>query len=230
MNVGYTEGKIAVGEVRKFLKGVESRLDGLDTFIAEHVDGPCSSFEIQKNGTGGFKAEFLRKIKDEMLGRDDMMKVDYETPVFMWALEKARKRILRGPVIDTILGFFFMVMFIIVAIILMVAITPSAEAQIIITDVPQGERVVAIVTAYTSSVDETDSRPFENASGTRPGPGSVACPVRYAFGTRVLIKGQEYTCDDRMHQRFSDRFDVWMYSKAEAFEFGKKRVEVAVIN
>lgn len=131
---------------------------------------------------------------------------------------------------DTILGFFFMVVFIVVVTILMVAITPSAEAQITITDVPQGERVVATITAYTSSEDETDSTPFENASGNRPGPGSVACPVRYAFGTRVLIQGQQYTCDDRMHSRFSERFDVWRETKNEAFEFGKKRVVVAIIN
>lgn len=131
---------------------------------------------------------------------------------------------------DTILGFFFMVVFIALVTILMVAITPSAEAQIIITDVPQGERVVATVTAYTSSVDETDDTPFETASGTRARAGIVACPMRYAFGTRVLIQGQEYICEDRMHSRFGDRFDVWMHSKAEAFEFGKKRVKVAIIN
>jgi 3D (Asp-Asp-Asp) domain-containing protein len=131
---------------------------------------------------------------------------------------------------NDILAFSLMVVFIAMVTVLMVALTPSAEAQIIITDVPQGERVVATVTAYTSSVDETDSTPFENAAGTRPGPGSVACPMRYAFGTRVLIAGQEYTCDDRMHSRFGERFDIWMHSKAQAFEFGKKRVEVAIIN
>jgi 3D (Asp-Asp-Asp) domain-containing protein len=131
---------------------------------------------------------------------------------------------------DTILGFFFMVIFIAVTTILMVAITPSAEAQIIITDVPQGERVVAVVTAYTASADETDSTPELTAAGTRTRLGIAACPKRHAFGTRIVIEGQEYICEDRMASKFSERFDILVATKAEAFEFGKKRIGVTIIN
>ena len=95
MNVGYTEGKMAVDEVRIFLKDVERRLDDLDAFIAKHVNGPVNSEESWRSSCG-FKEEFMREIKSVMLGADDTMKIDYEKPVFMWALEKARKRILYG--------------------------------------------------------------------------------------------------------------------------------------
>ena len=89
---------------------------------------------------------------------------------------------------------------------------------------PAKIEVAAIVTAYTSSEDETDSTPFLNASGGRPQAGSVACPSKYPFGTLVTIQGQEYKCDDRMSasRRDDSYFDVWMPTKAEAREFGKK--------
>lgn len=112
---------------------------------------------------------------------------------------------------------------------------PQVEAQeITIVDVPvdhivEANKMVATVTAYTSSVDETDSTPFETASGARTRDGIVACPARYEFGTRVLIEGVEYVCEDRMHARFGDRFDVWMNTKSEAFSFGKKVVEVTIL-
>lgn len=93
------------------------------------------------------------------------------------------------------------------------------------------EMVVASVSSYTSSVDETDSNPFENAAGTRPARGSVACPKRFAFGTQVRIAGETYTCDDRMGGRFREGnyFDVWTETKAEAFEFGRQTLPVEII-
>lgn len=91
--------------------------------------------------------------------------------------------------------------------------------------------IVAEVSAYTSSVEETDANPFENASGGMPGEGSVACPVRFAFGTRIAIEGVEYVCDDRMAKRYRDGnyFDVWKPSKAEAFEFGRQIIVVEIL-
>lgn len=94
------------------------------------------------------------------------------------------------------------------------------------------ESLRATVTAYTSSPDETDARPHENASGSKPGPGSIACPSRYEFGTEVLIKGKTYVCDDRMNARYAggDYFDVWMPSKKAAFTFGRQRLDVKVLD
>jgi len=98
---------------------------------------------------------------------------------------------------------------------------------------PAVSRMDATVTAYTSSVDETDSDPFTNAAGTRPGPRSLACPAWMDFGTQVKIAGHMYVCDDRMNPKkqieFNQAgFDIWMETKAEAFEWGKRKLTVEV--
>lgn len=91
--------------------------------------------------------------------------------------------------------------------------------------------MVAEVSAYTSSVDETDDEPFITASGARTDHGVVACPSRYDFGTRVEIAGQVYTCLDRMNARYRERdvFDIWMPEKALAYEWGRQTIEVKVL-
>ncbi len=91
--------------------------------------------------------------------------------------------------------------------------------------------VSATVTAYTSSVDETDDTPFTTASGATTGHGVIACPPKYDFGTKVIIGETEYTCEDRMNPRYHDqeRFDVWVETKEEAFEWGVRKVKVEVL-
>lgn len=84
------------------------------------------------------------------------------------------------------------------------------------------------VTAYTSSVSETDSTPHTTASGTRTKEGTLACPRTIAFGTKVTIAGKVYTCEDRTSEKYDGRYDIWMATKAEAFEWGKRRVEVLI--
>lgn len=94
----------------------------------------------------------------------------------------------------------------------------------------------AIITAYTSSVDETDDNPFENASGTRPQKGSIACPASIPFGAKVFLFTStstppiEYQCDDRMAAKYRDtmRFDIWLETKEEAFEFGRQELQVVI--
>lgn len=97
---------------------------------------------------------------------------------------------------------------------------------------PQHKVVVATITAYTSSVDETDDTPFITASGARTGKGTLACPPKYKFGTKILIHGKEYTCLDRMNRRYHDqeRFDMWVETKTEAFNWGIRKIEVKINN
>ena len=140
---------------------------------------------------------------------------------------RAKRKLRKQALMESILALVLAIVFSMLVAITILATT--AEAQIIITDVPQGERVVAIATAYTASVDETDSTPEITAAGTRTRLGIAACPKRYAFGTRIVIEGQEYICEDRMASKFSERFDILVATKDEAFEFGKKRVEVAIL-
>jgi len=96
---------------------------------------------------------------------------------------------------------------------------------------PDKEIFVATITAYTSSVDETDDTPFITASGERTGSGILACPARYEFGTKIIIEGEEYVCKDRMNKRYreGDYFDIWVESKEVAFNWGRQDVEVEVI-
>ena len=90
------------------------------------------------------------------------------------------------------------------------------------------EVVMAEITAYTSSPDETDDTPTLNASGTMPSYGSLACPRRYELGTAFVIEGKRYVCDDRMNIRYTNRFDIWMPSKAHAIEFGIQTLPVEI--
>lgn len=112
------------------------------------------------------------------------------------------------------------------------ALTPQADAQAItIVDAPPAPPTIhAVVTAYTSSVDETDSTPHITASGYRTEPGTIACPAQYAFGTEVKIGDATYTCRDRMSVKFPNRFDVWVMTKAEAYAWGKETVDVEIIS
>lgn len=85
------------------------------------------------------------------------------------------------------------------------------------------------ITAYSSSVDETDSTPFITASNTRTRDGVVAANF-LPFGTKVkipeLFGDKVFVVEDRMHRRFSDRLDIWFPSKGEAKQFGKRKAQI----
>lgn len=109
----------------------------------------------------------------------------------------------------------------------------ALAGTIVLTAAPRGTDVVlpvmeipkhfpAEVTAYSSSPDETWGDPFITASGREVHEGLVACPRKFPFGTRFRIGKRIYTCWDRLHRRFDDRFDIWKPSKQEALQFGKK--------
>lgn len=89
-----------------------------------------------------------------------------------------------------------------------------------------------ITTAYS----ELDSCHYENcimASGKRAYVGAVACPRDWKLGTKVLIEGVEYTCEDRYNRNLDDRIDIFMGYKQEAHEkavqYGKQVKLVYII-
>ena len=99
------------------------------------------------------------------------------------------------------------------------------------------DEVLATITAYTSSVEETDNTPCLSASGVDlchniadsmekygydvfSADGVIACPKKYPFGTIVGIPKKldgglsyydEYICLDRMNSRYDgeERFDIY---------------------
>jgi len=82
-----------------------------------------------------------------------------------------------------------------------------------------------IVTAYSSTIDQCDSTPFITANGTYVYDGIIATNM-FPFGTKVRIPelygDKVFSVEDRMHERFSDRFDIWMETRAEAVIFGSQ--------
>ena len=91
----------------------------------------------------------------------------------------------------------------------------------------------ATITMY-SAVETCDPQNCINARGTNPRVNySVACPREIPFGTKVIIQGREYTCDDRTHVRFNGRFDIFAGYTQEDYEtaikFGKQKLEIIII-
>lgn len=90
------------------------------------------------------------------------------------------------------------------------------------------------ITAYSSSIDETDDTPFTTASNSEVREGILAANF-LPFGTRVRIPkifgDKEFIVEDRMHPRKGDKFvDVWMPSKEEATRFGIHQTEIVVLD
>jgi 3D (Asp-Asp-Asp) domain-containing protein len=82
------------------------------------------------------------------------------------------------------------------------------------------------VTAYSSTPDQTDSTPFITANGSHVRDGIIAANF-LPFGARVrfpdLFGDKVFTVEDRMHQRFKYRADIWMETRQAARNFGVKR-------
>lgn len=87
------------------------------------------------------------------------------------------------------------------------------------------------VTAYSSTPDQTDSTPFNTATGEHVYWGGVAANS-LTINSRVRFPGyhedQMFRVNDRMHPRFSDRIDIWFPTRAEAQAWGKRRVQVEI--
>jgi 3D (Asp-Asp-Asp) domain-containing protein len=91
--------------------------------------------------------------------------------------------------------------------------------------------IKAITTAYSSTPDQTDSTPFITANGSHVRDGIVATNM-FPFGTKVrfpdVYGDKVFSVEDRMHTRFSDRFDIWMETREEAIIFGAQYVTIEV--
>ena len=89
------------------------------------------------------------------------------------------------------------------------------------------------VTAYSSSVDETDDTPLITASGMTVRDGIVATNL-LPFGTLVkipkLFGDKIFIVEDRMSKKMKNNIDIWMSSKAKALRFGVAYAEVNVVS
>ena len=88
---------------------------------------------------------------------------------------------------------------------------------------------VAEVTAYTASDDECGNSEGITASGTHVEQGrTIAVPSWIPFGTKVIIGGHEYIAEDSGGLIQDNRLDIYMDSREDAIEFGRKELEVTV--
>lgn len=90
-----------------------------------------------------------------------------------------------------------------------------------------------IVTAYSSTPDQTDSTPFITASGKYVTEGFVANNM-LPFGTRIRIPelygNRIFVVEDRMHRRKGVyHADIWFPEYEQAKEFGAKLVNIEVL-
>jgi len=88
------------------------------------------------------------------------------------------------------------------------------------------------ITAYSSTIGQTDDTPFIMASGKHVYDGAVAANF-LPLGTKVkfpdLYGEKIFTVEDRMHERFQDRIDIWFETQTEARSFGMKRTRVEIV-
>lgn len=94
------------------------------------------------------------------------------------------------------------------------------------------------VTAYSSTMDQTDSTPFLTASNRRVRPGIVALSrdllreytpgAPFTFGDKVEIRGVGvFTVEDTMNPRYEKRVDIWFASRTAARKWGRQELCLA---
>ncbi|NQU82380.1 MAG: 3D domain-containing protein [Parcubacteria group bacterium] len=102
---------------------------------------------------------------------------------------------------------------------------------------PPQARVVntikVVVTAYSSTVAQTDSTPFITASNKNVRNGIVANNL-LQFGTNVrlpdLFGDRIFQVEDRMHRKKGNyHVDVWFPTTEEALEFGSKITTLEIL-
>jgi hypothetical protein len=75
----------------------------------------------------------------------------------------------------------------------------------------------------------------KDASGHRPiGANTLACPRKYGLGTRFSIGKDIYNCTDRtakwIEDKYGPTFDIFTESYQAAKAFGRKRMQVTILN
>lgn len=89
-----------------------------------------------------------------------------------------------------------------------------------------------VLTAYSSTPDQTDDTPFITASNTRVRDGIVAANF-LAFGTKVKIPSlfgdKVFTVEDRMAKKNNDKMDIWFSERYLAKNFGIQEAEVIIL-
>lgn len=94
------------------------------------------------------------------------------------------------------------------------------------------KRIKVMATAYSSTVDQTDSNPFITAAGTHVRDGIVAANF-VPLGTEIrlpeLFGNRIFVVEDRMHKRKRYQVDIWFPEREQALDFGAKLTIIEVL-
>jgi 3D (Asp-Asp-Asp) domain-containing protein len=109
--------------------------------------------------------------------------------------------------------------------------SPGPAGKTALSKLPKELNVV--LTAYSSTVEETDSTPFITANGSTVRDGIVANNL-LPFGTKIKIPelygNRIFTVEDRMNAKKSKyHFDIWFPSHDSATDFGVKNTYIEII-
>lgn len=108
----------------------------------------------------------------------------------------------------------------------------TAERLAVEKPTAPAKRLWRLITAYSSTRDQTDSTPFITASGVRVRDGVMAANF-LPFGAKVriptLFGDKIFTVEDRMNPRYPNRLDIWFASRADAQQFGARVAEIEVL-
>jgi 3D (Asp-Asp-Asp) domain-containing protein len=92
--------------------------------------------------------------------------------------------------------------------------------------------IIVQVTAYSSTIDQTDDTPFIGANGTYVHDGVVAANF-LPFGTKIKIPevygDKVFIVEDRMHRRFQKRIDIWFPDRQSALKFGYQELKIQIL-
>lgn len=95
------------------------------------------------------------------------------------------------------------------------------------------KKIKMVITAYSSTPDQTDDTPFITASGKEVVDGIVANNM-LPFGTKIRIPAlygdKIFTVEDRMHKRKGIyHADIWFPEYQQAKQFGAKLLEIEIL-
>lgn len=93
--------------------------------------------------------------------------------------------------------------------------------------------LILFASAYSSTRDQTDEDPFTTAWGTRVHDGIVAANF-LPLGTKIKIPeifgNKIFVVEDRMNRRYWQKIDIWFPNRADALDFGTKKVKIQILN
>lgn len=86
----------------------------------------------------------------------------------------------------------------------------------------------ANISAYTAADDECGKGDGITASGKIATAGRTIAMDGVPLGTQVEIDGHVYIVEDRFGGGYTDRIDIYMDSKDEAYRWGRRWLEVKI--